>query len=50
MKLGAEDFLEKPVDIQELLKKISEAKDKRIMILQKRSREEIENILKSKSW
>jgi DNA-binding NtrC family response regulator len=50
MKLGAEDFLEKPVNIQELLKKISEAKDKRIMILQKRSREEIENILKSKSW
>jgi FixJ family two-component response regulator len=50
MKLGAEDFLEKPVNIQELLQKIAEAKDKRIMILQKRSREEIENILKSKSW
>jgi DNA-binding NtrC family response regulator len=50
MKLGAEDFLEKPVDIQELLKKIAEAKDKRILILQKKSKEEIENILRSKAW
>lgn len=50
MKLGAEDFLEKPVNIQELLEKIAEAKDKRILILQKKSREEIENILKSKPW
>jgi len=50
MKLGAEDFLEKPVDIQELLKKIAEAKDKRILILQKKSREEIEDILRNKAW
>ncbi len=50
MKLGAEDFLEKPVDIQELLQKISEAKDKHILILQKKSKEEIENILKTKAW
>jgi DNA-binding NtrC family response regulator len=50
MKLGAEDFLEKPVDIQELLKKIAEAKDKRVLILQKKSREEIEEILRNKAW
>ena len=50
MKLGAEDFLEKPVDIQELLKKIAEAKGKRVLILQEKSREEIENILRSKAW
>ncbi|GAB6191306.1 response regulator [Desulfocastanea catecholica] len=50
MKLGAEDFLEKPVDIQELLQKIAEAKGKRILILQEKSREEIENILRSKAW
>jgi len=50
MKLGAEDFLEKPVDIQELLQKIAEAKDKRILILQKKSREEIEDILRNKAW
>ncbi len=50
MKLGAEDFLEKPVDIHELLKKINVAKNKRILILQKQSKEEIESILKSKAW
>jgi DNA-binding NtrC family response regulator len=50
MKLGAEDFLEKPVDIKELLQKIAEAKDKRVLILQEKSREEIENILRSKGW
>lgn len=50
MKLGAEDFLEKPVEIQTLLEKIDEAKNKRIVILQKKSKEEIENILKSKPW
>jgi DNA-binding NtrC family response regulator len=50
MKLGAEDFLEKPVDIHTLLEKIDEAKNKRIVILQKKSKEEIENILKSKPW
>ncbi len=50
MKLGAEDFLEKPVDIQELLEKIDAAKNKRVLILQKKSKEEIENILKSKPW
>jgi DNA-binding NtrC family response regulator len=50
MKLGAEDYLEKPVDMQELLRKIEEAKHKRILVLQKQSKEEIEKILKSKSW
>jgi DNA-binding NtrC family response regulator len=50
MKLGAEDFLEKPVDMKQLLQKISEARDKRILILQNRSKAEIEEILKSKSW
>lgn len=50
MKLGAEDFLEKPVDMQELLTKIDEMKNKRILILQKKSMEEIEQILKSKAW
>ena len=50
MKLGAEDYLEKPVDMQDLLKKIEEAKHKRILVLRKQSKEEIEKILKSKSW
>jgi DNA-binding response OmpR family regulator len=50
MKLGAEDFLEKPVDMKELLSKIHEMKNKRILILEKQSMEEIEKIMKSKSW
>ena len=50
MKLGAEDFLEKPVDINDLLEKISKARDKRILILQKQSKAEIQEILKSKAW
>lgn len=50
MKLGAEDFLEKPVDMNELLNKIGEMKDKRILVLEKKSMDEIDNILKSKSW
>jgi DNA-binding response OmpR family regulator len=50
MKLGAEDFLEKPVDMKELLSKIGEMKNKRILILEKQSMEEIENIMKTKSW
>jgi len=50
MKLGAEDFLEKPVNMQELLEKISEMKSKRVLVLEKQSMEEIEQILKSKPW
>lgn len=50
MKLGAEDFIEKPVEIHELLEKIKDAREKRVLVLQKQSKEEIEKILKSKSW
>ena len=50
MKLGAEDFLQKPVDISELMDKISEAKDKRMLVLQSKSVKEIEKILHTKGW
>lgn len=50
MKLGAEDFLQKPVDISELMDKISEAKDKRMHVLQSKSVKEIEKILHTKGW
>jgi DNA-binding NtrC family response regulator len=50
MKLGAEDFLEKPVDIRQLLEKIKEAKNKRILILQEKTKEEINKIISSKPW
>jgi DNA-binding NtrC family response regulator len=50
MKRGAEDFLEKPVDIKELMVKIEDAKQKRVLILQEKSNAEIKQILKSKAW
>jgi len=50
MKLGAEDFLEKPVDLNVLLERINEAKQKRKLILEKKSQNEMEQILKTKSW
>jgi DNA-binding NtrC family response regulator len=50
MKLGADDFLQKPVNITELLDKISEAKDKRLLVLESKSVKEIEKILKTKGW
>lgn len=50
MKIGAEDLLEKPVDIAELLTKIETAHNKRVVILQEKSQEEIEKILKTKGW
>ena len=50
MKLGAEDFIEKPVNISELMDRISEAKDKRMLVLQAKSVKEIEKILHTKGW
>lgn len=50
MKLGAEDFLEKPVDLNVLLEKIGDAKHKRMLVLEKKSQDEMKAILKTKSW
>lgn len=50
MKLGAGDFLQKPVELSELMAKIGEAKNKKMLVLQKQSQEELRKIIKSKSW
>ncbi len=50
MKLGAGDFLQKPVELSELMAKIGEAKSKKMLVLQKQSQEELRKIIKSKSW
>ncbi len=50
MKLGAEDFLEKPVDFNVLLERIAEAKSKRLLLVEKNRQEEVKKILKSESW
>jgi DNA-binding response OmpR family regulator len=50
MKLGADDYLQKPVNISVLMDKISEAQSKRMLILQAKSVAEIEKILHTKGW
>ncbi|TKB24404.1 response regulator [Desulfopila sp. IMCC35006] len=50
MKHGAIDYLEKPVDLTILMEKIRLAKQQRILMLEKKSANEVRNILKSKSW
>ncbi len=50
IKAGAVDFMEKPVDLKRLLKKIEEAKNKRVLIVEKQHEEKIKEILKSKGW
>ncbi|MEA3469211.1 MAG: response regulator [Thermodesulfobacteriota bacterium] len=50
MKHGAMDFLEKPVDLTVLMEKIWQAKRERMRVLEKKSSEEMKNIMKSKSW
>jgi DNA-binding NtrC family response regulator len=43
-------FLEKPVDLNVLLEKIGEAKNKRMLVVEKGRQEEVKKILKSKTW
>lgn len=50
MKHGAIDYLEKPVDLTVLMEKIRLAKQQRMLALEKKSAEEVKDILKSKSW
>jgi len=50
MKLGAEDFLEKPVNISDLLDRIRDAKDKRLLVVDSKNVKDIDKILKSKGW
>jgi len=50
MKMGAEDYLEKPVDLKALLEKIGEAKHKRMLVVEKKRQEEVRKIIKSKGW
>ena len=50
MKYGANDFLEKPVDLNVLMEKIWAAKRERMRALEQKSSAEMKNILISKSW
>ncbi len=50
VKLGALDFLEKPVKFDALLDKIKDAKEKKILLVEKREAERIKNIIGKKGW
>lgn len=50
IKLGALDFLEKPADFSALLKKIGEAKAKRLVLVEKEIESQIQEVLKKKGW
>ncbi len=50
VKLGAVDFMEKPVDINKLLEKVNEAKTKKDFLLEKKTEKDIKDILKKKGW
>ena len=50
VKLGAVDFMEKPVDIDKLLEKVNEAKTKRDLLSEKKTERDIKDILKKKGW
>jgi DNA-binding NtrC family response regulator len=46
MKLGAMDFVEKPADLETLTKKIKEAQARKMMIVEKKTKESVEEMLK----
>ncbi len=50
VKLGALDFVEKPADFSSLLEKIKDAKAKRMVLVEKKHEENIQEILKKKGW
>jgi DNA-binding NtrC family response regulator len=50
MKLGALDFLEKPVDIETLVAKIEEAATKRSSLKDKRIEDKLSDIMRKKGW
>jgi hypothetical protein len=42
--------MEKPVDINKLLDKVNEAKTKKLLLNEKKTEEDIKDILKKKGW
>lgn len=50
MKLGAMDFLEKPVDINVLMDKVREAKSTVDEMTERRTQQILEDILKTRGW
>ena len=50
MKLGAMDFIEKPIDIKILSEKIKKANARKMMLVEKQVENKIKKIISSKGW
>ncbi len=50
MKLGAVDLLEKPTDFEVLIAKIEEASAKKAELFEKRTAEQMNDIMRKKGW
>lgn len=50
VKLGAVDFMEKPVDIDILIAKINDAKSEKDILSEKKTKKDIDDLLKKKGW
>ena len=50
IKEGAVDFLEKPADVNKVMEKISEAKRKKVVLVEKKHEANVKEIIQSKGW
>lgn len=50
MKLGAMDFLEKPIDMNALTEKIKQAKAQKMVLVDKKTEQKLKEILTTKGW
>ena len=50
VKLGAADFLEKPADLDSLVRKVKDARLKMLNLFEKRLGESIDDIIRKKGW
>jgi DNA-binding NtrC family response regulator len=50
VKEGAIDFLEKPADLNKIMEKISEAKQKKVLLIEKKHEAHVKEILEKKGW
>lgn len=50
MKLGAMDFLEKPIDMNALTEKIKQAKAQKMILVDKKTEQKLKEIMTQKGW
>lgn len=50
VKEGAIDFLEKPADLNKIMEKIAQAKEKKVVLIEKKHEAQVKEILESKGW